>query len=152
MPTQFVLGRIGNSSSFQASIAMFHPSLLTTSRNKTFRSQSAQLRIRALTVAHLWCSSPTKFYGSVTNCIARSLTHTRYVPTDSVCVTTRGTRIAHWALTWTPFSYLLSHRVRIFNLNLACLRTGRYPISRSSKLLLLHGIPRTYTCLGRVRL
>ncbi|KAI2511679.1 Reverse transcriptase (RNA-dependent DNA polymerase) [Fragilaria crotonensis] len=29
----------------------------------------------------------------------------------------------------TPFSYLLSHRVRIFNLNLACLRTGRYPIS-----------------------
>jgi hypothetical protein len=94
--TRSVPGRIGGFFSSPVSTAMSPHYPPTTSRKQTFQLRSEPQRTRALPVATQSSSLLTKSYGLATNSTARSLIHTKFVPTETVFAMTHGTPIDPW--------------------------------------------------------
>jgi hypothetical protein len=91
MQTRSVPGRIGGFLSSPVSTAMSPHSPPTTSRKRTFQLRSVPQGTHVLPVATQLSSLLTKSNGLATNSTARSLIHTKSVPTDTVFAMTHGT-------------------------------------------------------------
>jgi hypothetical protein len=123
--TQSVPGLIGGFLSALVSTAMSPHSPPTTSQKRTFQLQSVPQRTRALPVATQSSSLLNKSYDLTTNSTARSLIHTKSVPTDTVFAMTHGTPTNHLGSISTACSYRCSHPDRTSFSNRTFRRTRR---------------------------
>ena len=146
MRTQSVPVPIGSSLSSPANIAMFPPLLQITKQSPTCQLRSER---RILQVATRSSSSPTKFCGSATNCTARSLIHTKSVPTDTVFAMTLGILINPLGSTSKVFSCLCLRLDPTSSLSHVSRRIGRWKLSQLSKLRLQFGTQRICKCPDR---